>query len=752
MKHVLVILLGLFVIGCQTGSENHQEDSPKSTADAFVDSLLTEMDLTAKVGQMTQLTLDMLCVGSPYNLDEPHRIDSAKLHLCIDSLQIGSVLNCGGHGYPKEKWFGIISAIQAAALDGDGPGIPVLYGIDAIHGTTYTDGGTLFPQQIGLAATWNPRLAYECGRVTAYETRASGIPWDFSPVLDIGRDARWPRLWETFGEDPVLLTAMGNEMVRGYQGEDVSSPTSVAACLKHFLGYSTPISGKDRTPVWIPDRQLREYYLPGFKAAIDLGAKTIMVNSGEMNGIPVHANPAILTKLLREELKFDGLVVTDWEDIKYLFTRHRVAADYKEAIVMAIEAGIDMSMVPVDYDFPVLLKELVEDGIISEERIDQSVRRILKLKYELGLFDTPVTHYEDYPDFASEAHIQSARTSAEQSMTLLKNDNDALPIPGGKRVFVGGPRANSLNDLNGGWTHTWQGTDPGYNTPGKLTVLEAMKNREDCQVVSAQSPEQLRSASGSDYIVLVLGESPYTEGVGDIEDISMGEDQAAWVVQAAGTGAKVIMVLVEGRPRIISDMEPDCDAILMAYLPGDEGGPAIASTLMGENNPGGKLPYTYPRYPSAHTTYDHKGTDLVDPNFGMNAFNPQYEFGHGLSYTSFGYSNQVVSSGASDLSSELEVSIDVTNIGDRAGDEVVMLFVTDSVASITPPVRKLRKFERISLEAGETKTVSFALAASDFSFVGIDHRWVVEPGVFGIHTDTLSTRFELNATENIYVD
>lgn len=756
MKHISIIIFGaLLAISCgqESHSESRAESGDASASELFADSVLNTLDLTDKVGEMTQLTLDMLCVGQPYQLEEPHRLDTAKLKMAIADLRVGSILNCGGHSYPREYWYETISAIQEMAMNEKESGIPVLYGIDAIHGTNYTDGSTLFPQQIGLAATFNPSLAYEMGRITAYETRASGIPWTFSPVLDIARDARWPRVWETFGEDPHLLTVMGESLVNGYQGEDVSDPNSVAACLKHFLGYSTPLSGKDRTQAWIPERQLREYFLPGFQKAIEAGAKTIMINSGEINGIPVHVNPVILTELLRNELGFEGVVVTDWEDIKYLYSRHRVATDYKDAITMAINAGIDMSMVPVDYDFPVLLKELVEEGAVPMERIDESVKRILQLKYELGLFDAPVTNWEDYPDFASDKHSAASRTSADQSMTLLKNDNNVLPLPAGSKVIVGGPRANSLNDLNGGWTHTWQGTDPQFNTPGKLTMLGAMLEREDCDTREASEPSQLKTlARKGDYIILALGESPYTEKPGDIEDISLSATQHEWVREAKSTGAIVVAVLIEGRPRIIRDMEPDCDAILMAYLPGDEGGPAIAATLMGENNPGGKLPFTYPRNPSSHVTYDHKYTDRLDPNFGTNAFNPQFEFGHGLSYTEFQYSNLSLSSNASDLTSDVKVTVEVSNIGDRNGDEVVMLFVADSVASITPSVRRLRAFERISLDAGQSETVEFSISKKDLAFVGIDHKWIVEPGVFGFSVDTLTASFNFNATKPITIE
>ncbi|RMG22909.1 MAG: beta-glucosidase, partial [Bacteroidetes bacterium] len=422
------------------------------------------MSLQDKVGEMTQLSIDMVSVGDPYNLKEPHQLDTAKLRHVLLDLRVGSLLNVGGHAYSLQHWREIITTMQRIAMEEKPTGIPVLYGIDAIHGANYTLGSTLFPQQIGLAATWNPALAYETARITAYETRASCIPLNFSPVLDIGRDPRWPRLWETFGEDVLLASRMGTSMVQGYQGTQLNDPYQVAACMKHFLGYSLPRTGKDRTPAYVPERQLREYVLPPFEAAIKAGAATVMINSAEMNGIPVHANPRILKDLLRDELGFRGVAMTDWEDIKLLVTRHRVAKDYKEAIKLAINAGIDLSMVPVDLEYTALLKELVEEGEIPMWRIDEAVRRLLTLKFELGLFENPYYPAAQYPDFASEKHQQASYRAASESITLLKNEENLLPLRPGQRLLVCGPTANSLIALNGGWSRTWQGTDPRYDT------------------------------------------------------------------------------------------------------------------------------------------------------------------------------------------------------------------------------------------------------------------------------------------------
>ena len=504
--------------------------------------------------------------------------------------------------------------------------------------------------------------------------------------------------------------------------------------MKHFVGYSQTLSGKDRTQAWIPERQLRQYFLPSFEAAIDAGAKTIMVNSGELNGVPVHTSSWLLTDVLRGELGFEGLAVTDWEDIKYLVSRHRVAKDYKEAIKMSIDAGIDMSMVPVDYDFPVLLKELVEEGKISEARIDESVRRILKVKKELGLFDNPYPKLYSHSDFSSEESRLLSLEAAKKSITLLKNE-DVLPLVPSANVYVDGPNADQLIALNGGWSHTWQGMDPQYNTPGKQTVKEVMPG----------------GSANSEYIVLCLGELPYTEKVGDVEDISLPEEQVALVKSYATKGKKIIAVLLEGRPRIISEIEPLCDAIIMAYLPGDEGAEAIRQIIYGEFNPEGRLPFTYPRFASSHTTYDHKHTDRLDPKFGWDAVNPQYEFGHGLSYTEYTYENLRISSEAVSFGDVLKVEVDVTNVGDRAGAETVMLFTSDSVATITPSVKVLRQFEKIALEPNQTVTVSFDLEMSELAFVGRDNSWIVEPGDFIVRVGGLNQAFNLTGEEAISI-
>ncbi|MDX1585289.1 MAG: glycoside hydrolase family 3 N-terminal domain-containing protein [Balneolaceae bacterium] len=729
-----------------------QQASPYNEAEIAqkVDSVMQNMTLTDKVGEMTQLSIDMISEGQPYNLAEPHQLSEEKLREVLVENRVGSILNVGGHAYTVEHWQEIIKKIQDVAMNDKPTGIPVIYGIDTIHGANYTLESTLFPQQIAIAATWDTHFAKRGAEIGAYETRASYIPWAFSPVLDIGRDARWPRLWETFGEDVHLAKKMGVAMVEGYQGDDAGGPYHVAATMKHFLGYSLPITGKDRTQAWIPERQMREYVLPTFEAATEAGALTVMINSGEMNGIPVHTNKDILTGLLRDEMGFEGIAVSDWEDIIYLQSRHKVAKTHKEAIEMAVNAGVDMSMVPLDLSFPKLLKELVEEGKVPMERIDEAVRRILTVKFKLNLFENPYYEDADYDKFGSEEFANESYQAAVEAVTLLKNSNDILPLSKDANILVTGPNAHSLTALNGGWSRTWQGTDPQYDTEGKPTVLEALRSRLGESSVSyvqgtsidsvINIDEAVHAAENNDVAVVVVGESPYTEKPGDLSDLWLPEAQRDLVDAIAETGTPIIMILVEGRPRIVSDIEPKTDAVLMGYLPGDEGGNAIADILLGEANPSGKLPITYPRYPNDLVTYDHNYTDQIDPFFGTNAFNPQWEFGHGLSYTTFEYSNMQIKNREFDSAGSTTVSIDVTNTGERSGKEVVQLYASDLVASVTPAVKRLRKFEKIHLDAGETKTVTFTLLPEDLAFVGRDNEWITEAGEFALQIGPITKK------------
>jgi beta-glucosidase len=707
------------------------------------------MTIEEKVGQMTQLNLDVICEGEIYKLVEPHHIQQDKLEKAILNYHVGSILNCGGHAYPLTQWHEIIGSIQKMATTESRLKIPVLYGIDAIHGANYVTGSTLFPQQLAQAATFNPSLTEEGGRITAYETRAAGIPWNFSPVLDVGRNKNWSRFFETFGEDPYVCSVFGSALVRGYQGGNgsVVDDQHVAACMKHFLGYSGTRTGFDRTPAIISDIELREIYRPSFQAAIDAGALTVMINSGEINGIPVHANPEILIDLLRTEMGFKGLAVTDWEDIIKLVKNHRVAADLKEATYLAVMAGIDMCMVPNDYDFTTYLIELVKEGRISEKRLDISVRRILETKNKLGLFENAIPpSIATFSEFASEKHKAAALRTAEESITLLENHLDILPLKKDAKIFVTGPAANSMTMLNGAWTRTWQGTDAQFDDASKNTIYEALlsKNKnvvfeEGCGLEKwIGADEAIEKARNSDVIVVCVGELPSTELPGNIYDLELPQAQQDYVKRLKLTGKPVVLVLVENRPRIVREAVNGCRAVVMAYQPGDFGGDALANILFGDVNPSGKLPFTYPKYQVGTSTYDHKYTETFDKNFGNNAFQPQWEFGHGLSYSTIEYSNLSVS-----CEDEITVKVNVQNRSDRAAKESVLLFVTDEVASITPAVKKLKAFEKIELAPNEMKEVVFRLNKKDFEFIGADAEPTFEAGFFQITIDQLTQRIEL---------
>lgn len=740
MKKIIALLLTGFVFSCQNeNQENNIEGSNSNGFDPKIEELLSQMTIAEKAGQMTQLNIDVLMVGEVFNLSEPHRFEQEKLKKAIIDYSIGSVLNVGGHAYSLEKWHEIINGIDGAAKKSRLK-IPVLYGIDAIHGANYTLGSTLFPQQLAQAATWNPSLVEKGAEITAYEVRASGIPWNFSPVLDLARQPLWSRFFETYGEDVYLAKQMTHAAIKGYEGDNFGDAYHVASCMKHFLAYSMPFNGKDRTPVYLAERQLRELFLPTFQEAISTGAKTVMINSGEINGIPVHANKDILTDLLRHELGFKGLAVTDWEDIIKLNTLHKVAPTLKEAVKMAINAGIDMSMVPNDYEFTDLLIELIEEKEIPMSRIDKAVSRILQLKLDLGLFENAgAPDLKNYPLFGSDEFANEAYKTAIESITLLKNEDDILPLKENTKVFLTGPGADEYTILNGAWTRTWQGIDKTYDEENKLTVLGAMKNAGvnvdfelGCSLNKMQNVNSaLAKAKASDVIVVCIAEEPSTEKPGDIHSLDLERAQLDYVKMLQETGKPVVLILIENRPRIVSDIVDESKAILMAYQPGSEGGRAINDLLFGKANPSGKLPFTYPRYGATLLTYDHKTTEKLDPKFGMNAFNPQWEFGFGLSYTQFEYSDLELSSDT--LNEEgINIRITVKNTGQIEGKEVVQLFVEDLYASITPSTKRLRNFTKISLKAGESKTVEFTLKPEELAFVNKDLQWVTEEGSFTI--------------------
>lgn len=751
--YLLSLFLALLAAGCQSDSSIPQkENTVNGRYEAEIDRLIGEMSIKEKVGQMTQLNLDVVGVGGIYALEEPHRLDTAKLRKAIVDYAVGSILNCGGHAYPREQWHELIGGIQRMATEETRLKIPVLYGIDAIHGANYTMGSTLFPQQLAQAATWNPALVEAAAEATAYEVRASGIPWNFSPVLDLARDPRWSRFFETYGEDVLLCKTMGEACIRGYQGDSLSDPTRVAACMKHFLGYSAPRTGKDRTPVYIAERQLREYFLPSFQAAIEAGAATVMINSGEMNGVPVHADKRILTDLLRNELKFDGLAVTDWEDIMKLNNIHKVAPTMKDAVRMAIDAGIDMSMVPNDFVFSDLLLELVEEGSISEARLDESVRRILRLKFELGLFDNPLPpSIQDYPEFNGERFQAAARAAADEAIVLLKNDG-ILPLNASSRIFVTGPGADNINVINGAWSRTWQGVDTTWNEARQQTILDVLRAKhsgpithfaavgyeEDYALPTMQTRfEAERLAKGSDAVVLCLAESPSTEKPGDIHSLQLPLAQRQLAEAVLNTGKPVIVVLTLNRPRIVSDFIDRAAAVVYTGLPGDFGPAALVDILHGVTNPSGRLPFTYPRYEGDMLTYDHKHTERLDTKFGMEAFNPQWHFGYGLSYTTYAYSDLTLSHDTLAADQSLTIGVKVTNSGQRAGKEVVQCYFSDRYASITPSFERLRAFEKRSIEPQATELFSFDVAASELSFIGLDRTPTLENGWYDVRIGAL---------------
>src|SRR5215208_3817454 len=729
-----------------------------------IEDLLKRMTLEEKVGQMTQLTMEMIASGKDQNV----KVDPAKLEKAIVKYGVGSILNVADQALTLDAWHKIITEIQDAATKKTRLGIPVIYGIDSIHGANYVQGATLFPQEIGMAATWNPELMKRASEITAMETRAAGIPWSFSPVLDLGRNPLWPRFWETFGEDPYLAKVMGVAFVRGLEGSDVSAQSQVASSLKHYMGYSFPLTGRDRTPAWIPENYLREYFLPTFDAAVKAGARTIMVNSGEINGVPGHINKQILTDILRTELGFKGFVVSDWEDIKKLVTFWRIAANEKEATRMAIMAGIDMSMVPLDYSFADHLLALVKEGAVPQSRIDEAVRRILRVKFELGLFEKPLPNAALKAKFATAESRQVSLQAAQESITLLKNSNNILPLAKTTKVLVTGPTSDSLISMNNGWTYVWQGSEEGLYPKdrhtirkaieaklgaGNVTFVQGTKITRPPNTTSNNTPTDqeeevdiaaaVQAARNVDVVVLALGEGSYCETPGNITDLTIGEPQIKLAQAIQATGKPVVMVLVEGRPRIINRIAEGANAILMAYNPSNEGGTAIADVLFGDVNPSGKLPFTYPRTPNGLINYDHKPFETENTAFGNMAFNPQFRFGEGLSYTTFTYSDLRLGKQTISANEELPVSVTVTNSGQRAGKEAVLLYVSDLVASISPPGKRLRRFAKISLNPGQSRTLNFTLRSDDLSFIGADNKRVVEPGEFDVKVANLSQRFTL---------
>ena len=682
------------------------------------------------------------------------QLSEAMLDSVIGKYKVGSILNVpNGKAQTVQKWQEIIKRIQEKSMEEIG--IPCIYGVDQIHGTTYTLGGTFFPQGVNMGATFNRELTRRGAEISAYETKAGSIPWTYAPVTDLGRDPRWPRMWENYGEDCYLNAEMGREAVLGYQGNDPNhiGDNSVAACMKHYMGYGVPVSGKDRTPSSITEQDMREKHFAPYLEMVKNGALSVMVNSAMNNGLPFHANYELLTEWLKNDLNWDGMIVTDWADINNLYSRDHIAKDKKEAIKLAINAGIDMSMDPYDWKFCTLLKELVEEGEVPMSRIDDAVRRVLRLKYRLNLFEKPYYDLKDFPLFGSAEHAAAALKAAEESLVLLKNTDGILPLAKGKKILLTGPNANSMRSLNGGWSYTWQGSNAEDCSEPYNTILEAFTNKFGAENIiyeagvtynekgnwwDENAPEiekAVAAAAQADYIVACIGENSYCETPGNLTDLTLSENQRNLVKALAKTGKPIILVLNEGRPRIIADIEPLSKAVVNVMLPGNYGGDALANLVVGDSNFSGKMPYTYPKEINSLITYDYKPCEHIGKQmegaYNYDAVvNVQWAFGYGLSYTTFAYSNLKVDKTSFTADDVLTFTVDVKNTGNRVGKESVLLFSSDLVASLTPDNRRLRAFDKVELQPGETKTVTLKVKGSDLAFVGYDGKWILEEGDF----------------------
>ena len=726
--------------------------------EAKIEKTLSKMTLDEKIGQMLELNLDIM---GKYDANRVWQLNETMLDTCISKWKVGSILNAPGtRAATVEQWQEWIRLIQKKSMKYIG--IPDIYGLDHNHGVTYTQGGTLFPQPINMAATFNTELVRTGAEITAYESRAANCPWVYNPVVDLGRDPRWPRIYESFGEDAVVNAKMVEAQIKGYQGDDPNhlGRYHVGTSTKHYFAYGAPWTGKDRTPAYISPQMLREKYFEPFRAAAMAGTLTMMVNSGSINGVPVHASYEYLTKWLKEDLQWDGMLVTDWADINNLFTRERVAKDKKDAIRIAINAGIDMSMDPYSVDFCILLKELVQEGKVSMARIDDAVRRILRVKYRLNLFDEPNTGGKGYEKFGSQEFAQKALQAAEESIVLLKNEGSFLPLTKGKRLLLTGPNANQMRCLLGGWSYTWQGSKAEDLSEPYNTIYEALCNKYGKENIvleqgvtynergkyyeenKPQIEKAVSAAADCDVIIACIGENSYTETPGNLTDLWLSENQRNLVKALAKTGKPIILVLNEGRPRLIADIEPLAKAIVNTLIPGNYGGDALANLLAGDANFSAKMPYTYPKEINSLNTYDYKVSEEVGTMAGAYDYDAkvslQWPFGYGLSYTTYEYSNLKVS--ASEFTSEdvLTVSVDVKNMGNRVGKEAVLLYSSDLVASVVPDNKRLRDFTKVELQPGEVKTVTFRLPAKKLAFVGADGRWTLEEGDFLLKVGRLS--------------
>lgn len=745
------ILLSISLLAlAYTASANVPVIKSDPKIEAQVEQTLKKLTLEEKIGQMMELVTDLFGANDKNGV---FYIDEHKTDSILSRYKIGSILNAPNTCAPTAKqWEKYIAQIQKISMKRIG--IPCVFGLDQNHGSTYTQGGTLFPQNINVAATFNREIARRSAEATAYETRAVSVPWTYSPTVDLGRDARWPRIWENFGEDCYLSSEMGKAMVYGFQGEDPNNIDQyhIATSMKHFMGYGVPWTGKDRTPAYISPADLREKHFAPFLAGLQAGALTVMVNSASVNGVPMHANKEFLTGWLKEETGWDGVLITDWADINNLYTREMVAKDKKDALRIAINAGIDMIMEPYSCDACGYLVELVKEGKIPMSRIDDACRRVLRMKYRLDLFKNPTQKLKNYPKFGGEEFAKLALEGATESMVLLKNEGNILPLQHGKKILLTGPNANQMRCLNGGWSYTWQGHRADEFAGKYNTIYEAFCNEYGKENVilnqgvtynekgkyweenEPQIQEAVAAAKDADVIVACIGENSYTETPGNLTDLWLSENQRNLVKALAQTGKPVILVLNEGRPRLIADIEPLAQGIINILIPGNMGGDALSNLVSGKSNFSGKMPYTYPKEINSLANYDFKKSEEVGTMEGAYDYNAkitqQWGFGYGLSYTSYKYSNLKVSQSDFRHGDIIKVSVDVKNTGKVAGKESVLLFSSDLIASVVPDGRRLRAFDKVELQPGETKTMTFELKADDLAFVGWNGKWRLEEGDF----------------------
>lgn len=745
------ILLSISLLAlAYTASANVPVIKSDPKIEAQVEQTLKKLTLEEKIGQMMELVTDLFGANDKNGV---FYIDEHKTDSILSRYKIGSILNAPNTCAPTAKqWEKYIAQIQKISMKRIG--IPCVFGLDQNHGSTYTQGGTLFPQNINVAASFNREIARRSAEATAYETRAVSVPWTYSPTVDLGRDARWPRIWENFGEDCYLSSEMGKAMVYGFQGEDPNNIDQyhIATSMKHFMGYGVPWTGKDRTPAYISPADLREKHFAPFLAGLQAGALTVMVNSASVNGMPMHANKDILTGWLKEETGWDGVLITDWADINNLYTREMVAKDKKDALRIAINAGIDMIMEPYSCDACGYLIELVKEGKIPMSRIDDACRRVLRMKYRLDLFKNPTQKLKNYPKFGGEEFAKLALEGATESMVLLKNEGNILPLQHGKKILLTGPNANQMRCLDGGWSYTWQGHRADefagkYNTIyeafcneyGKENVIlnQGVTYNEKGKYWEENEPQiqgAVAAAKDADVIVACIGENSYTETPGNLTDLWLSENQRNLVKELAKTGKPVVLVLNEGRPRLIADIEPLAQGIIDILIPGNMGGDALVGLVSGKSNFSGKMPYTYPKEINSLANYDFKKSEEVGTMEGAYDYNAkitqQWGFGYGLSYTTYKYSNLKVSQSDFRHGDIIKVSVDVKNTGKVAGKESVLLFSSDLIASMVPDGRRLRAFDKVELQPGETKTMTFELKADDLAFVGWDGKWRLEEGDF----------------------